>query len=90
MHERREGGWDTQKREYKEAKWTVKKSIVEAKSRADKEFYQKLDIKERKRYIFKMVKARSMQKQDLQIVKYIKDEGGRVLLRQEDIKLRWR
>ena len=37
-----------------------------------------------------MAKARYRQGKDLGTVKYIKDESGRVLLRQEDIKLRWR
>ena len=36
-----------------------------------------------------MAKAISRQKKDLGTVKFIKDEGGRVLLRQEDIKMRW-
>ena len=35
-----------------------------------------------------LVLLRSRQK-DLGIVKFIKDEGRRVLLRQEDIKMRW-
>ena len=36
-----------------------------------------------------MAKARCRQKKNLGTVKFIKDEGGRVLLRLEDIKLRW-
>ena len=38
---------------------------------------------------FKLEKARSRQKKDLGTVKFIKDEGRRVLFRQEDIKMRW-
>ena len=36
-----------------------------------------------------MARTRSRQGQDLEAVKYIKDERGRVILRQEDIKIRW-
>ncbi|XP_057523328.1 uncharacterized protein LOC130803164 [Amaranthus tricolor] len=45
-------------------------------------------VAEGEKYIFKLAKVRSRQK-DLGTVKFIKDEGGRVLLRQEDIKTRW-
>ncbi len=34
------------KKRYKEAKWEAKKAMAEAKSRAYKEIYQKLDTKE--------------------------------------------
>ena len=75
---------------YKEAKRAAKKAVTEAKSRVYEDFYQKLDNKEGEKHIFKLAKARSRQRQDLGTVKYIKDEEGRVLLRQEDIKFRWR
>ena len=74
------------KERYKEAKQAAKKAVAEAKNRAFDAFYQKLDTKEGK--IFKLEKARTRQKKDLGIVKFIKDEGRRVLLRQEDIKMR--
>ena len=77
------------KEKYKEAKWAAKKAVAEAKERAFEAFYQKLDTKEGEKYIFKLAKARSRQKKDLGTVKFIKDEGGRVLLKQEDIKMRW-
>ncbi|XP_057520716.1 uncharacterized protein LOC130800989 [Amaranthus tricolor] len=44
---------------------------------------------EGKKQIFKLARTRSRQRQDLEAVKYIKDEGGRVLLRQENLKTRW-
>ena len=51
--------------------------------------YQKLDTKEGEKQIFKLARTRSRQWQDSEAVKYVKDEGGRVFLRQEDIKTRW-
>ena len=65
----------------------TKKEVAEAKNLAFEAFYQNLDTKEGEKYIFKMAKARSRQK-DLGTMKFIKNEGGRVLLRQ-DIKMRW-
>ena len=77
------------KERYKEAKRAAKKAVAEAKDQAFEALYQKLETKEGEKYIYKLAKARSRQKKDLGTVKFIKDEGGRVLLRQEDIKLRW-
>ena len=65
------------KERYKEVKWTRKKAVAEAKDRAFEAFHQKLDTK-----------ARSRQKKDLRTMKFITNKGGRVLLRQEDIKMR--
>ncbi|XP_057515609.1 uncharacterized protein LOC130797145 [Amaranthus tricolor] len=77
------------KERYKEAKWAAKKAVAEAKDCAFKAFYQNLETKEVKKYICKLAKARSRHKKNLRTVKFITDEGGRVLLRQEDIKMRW-
>ena len=74
---------------YKEAKRTTKKAVMEAKKRGYEDLYRKVDTKEGEKHIFKLARTRSKQRQDLEAMKYIKDEGGRVLLRQEDIKTRW-
>ena len=76
------------KERYKEAKRAAKKAVVEAKDRAFETFYQKLDTKEGEKYTFMLAKARSRQKKELGKLKFIKDKGGRVLLRQKDIKVR--
>ncbi|XP_057540710.1 uncharacterized protein LOC130818562 [Amaranthus tricolor] len=74
---------------YKEEKQVAKQAVTEAKNRGYEDLYRKLDTKEGEKQIFKLARTRSRQRQDLEAVKYIKDEGGRVLLRQEDIKTRW-
>ncbi|XP_057526537.1 uncharacterized protein LOC130805768 [Amaranthus tricolor] len=73
---------------YKEAKRAAKKAVTEAKNRGYEDLYRKLDTKEEEKKIFKLARTRSRQRQDLETVKYIKDEGGRVFLRQEDMKTR--
>ena len=77
------------KEKYKEAKWVAKKTVAEAKDRAFEAFYQKLDTKDGEKYIFKLDKVRSRQKKDLGTLKCIKYKGGRVLFKQENIKMRW-
>ena len=45
------------------------------------DLYRKLDTKEGEKQNFKLARTRSRQQQDLEVVKYIKDEEGRILLR---------
>ena len=66
---------------YKEAKRATKKAVTEAKNHGYEDSYRKLDTKEGEKQIFKLARMGSSQRQDLEAVKYIKDEGGRVLLR---------
>nr|GEX63363.1 hypothetical protein [Tanacetum cinerariifolium] len=40
--------------------------------------------------IYKIAKARERRRRDIGNVKYIKDEGGRTIVREEDIRTRWR
>ena len=65
---------------YKEAKRAAKKAVTKAKNRGYEDLYRKLDTKEGEKQIFKLVRTRAKQRQDLEAVKYIKDEEGRVLL----------
>ena len=64
---------------YKEAKRAAKKAVTKEKNRGYEDLYQKLDNKEGEKQIFKLASTRSRQRQDLEAVKYIKDERGRVL-----------
>ncbi|GKB13587.1 retrovirus-related pol polyprotein LINE-1 [Tanacetum coccineum] len=45
--------------------------------------------KERANDIYKIAKARERRRRDIGNVRYIKDEGGRTILREEDIRNRW-
>ena len=60
---------------YKEAKRATKKGVTEVKNRAYKDLYWKLDTKEGEKHIFKLARTKSRQQQDLEAMKYIKDEG---------------
>ena len=71
---------------YHEAKRVAKKAVAEAKSLAYEDFYKKLDTKDEEKHSFKLAKVRSRRKQDIETIRYIKGEDGKLLLRQVDIK----
>ncbi|KAJ0445561.1 putative RNA-directed DNA polymerase [Helianthus annuus] len=77
------------KERYKKAKREAKKAVVEAKNRAYKNMYERLETKEGEHAMFRIAKARERRKQDLGVVKFIKGEDGHVLVKELDIKLRW-
>nr|GEV49353.1 TraB domain-containing protein [Tanacetum cinerariifolium] len=54
-----------------------------------KDLYKKLDSKEGANDIYKIAKARERRRRDIGYVRYIKDEGGRTIVREEDIRKRW-
>ncbi|KAD4177984.1 hypothetical protein E3N88_26575 [Mikania micrantha] len=77
------------KTRYKEAKREAKKTVSEAKTKAYIEMYKRLETKEGEHAMFKIAKAREKKRQDLGVVKFIKGEDGRVLVKENEIKDRW-
>jgi hypothetical protein len=61
-----------------------------SKGLAYTELYQKLDTKEGENDVYKMAKLRERKTRDFNQVKYIKDEADRLLVKDEEIKNRWR
>ncbi|XP_035841303.1 uncharacterized protein LOC118488193 [Helianthus annuus] len=74
---------------YTVAKREGKKGVTEAKNIAYKRMYGRLETKEGEHDMFKIAKARERRRQDLQVVKFIKGEDERVLIKEHDIKLKW-
>jgi Reverse transcriptase (RNA-dependent DNA polymerase) len=64
--------------------------VSEAKSQAYTELYRKLDTKEGENDVYKMAKIRERKTRDLYQVKCIKYEADRLLVKDEEIKNRWR
>ena len=60
---------------YKEVKRAAKKAVTETKNRGYENLYRKLDTKKGEKQIFKLARTRAKHWQDLEAVKYIKDEG---------------
>ncbi|GKC39879.1 aminopeptidase M1 [Tanacetum coccineum] len=79
---------DLVKERYKVAKREAKIAVARAKDKAYEELYKKLDSKEGANDIYKISKAWEMKRRDIGNVIYIKDEGGRTIVREKDIRKR--
>jgi len=75
---------------YKGAKKAAKRAVSEARGRAYEDLYQRLNTKEGERDIYKMAKTRERKTRDVNQVKCIKDGADQLLVKDEDIKRRWR
>ena len=75
---------------YKMAKKAAKRAVGEARGRAYEDLYQLLGTKEGERDIYKMAKIRERKTRDIGQVKCIKDGAGQLLVKDEEIKHRWR
>lgn len=62
----------TKRKGYNEAIRVAKKSIVVANNLEYEDFYKKLDRKEGNTCIYKLAKKRSMRRQNIEVVKYIR------------------
>ncbi|XP_022024107.1 uncharacterized protein LOC110924406 [Helianthus annuus] len=86
---------------YKVTRKEAKKEVTEAKNIAYKRMYKRQETKEWEHDMFKIAKARGRRRQDkivkererrrqdLQVVKFLKGEDGRVLVKEHGIKKRW-
>ena len=75
---------------YKLAKKEAKKVIQNARVKVYKEVYEKLDTKEVEKDIYRISRIRERKTRDLYTVWCVKDEDQNVLIRDEEIKERWR
>ncbi|KAL5146330.1 Craniofacial development protein 2 [Glycine soja] len=78
--------WD----EYKIARNETKKAVSEARAQAFDGLYQALGTRDGERSIYRLAKDRERKTRDLDQVKCIKDEEGKVLVHEKDIKERWK
>jgi len=61
---------------------------LEAKNITYKQLYERLETKEGEYDMFKIAKARERKRCDIGAVKFIKDDDGRILVKDHEIKLR--
>ncbi|XP_071739679.1 uncharacterized protein [Rutidosis leptorrhynchoides] len=88
----REGTCDDRTRaeeRYKEANREAKKAVARAKDKAYEDWYRKLDSKEGANDIYRIAKARERRRRDIDITKFIKDEAGQTIVKEEEIRKRW-
>ena len=74
---------------YKAAKKVAKKAVAVTKSMTFDRSYHRLETKEGEREVFKLVRARKRKPRDLGVVRCIKDENGKVLSEDVEIKEKW-
>ena len=73
---------------YKLAKKEAKKAIQNARVKVYKEVYEKLDIKELEKDIYRIAQIRERKTRDLCTVRCIKNEDQMVLIRDEERKMK--
>jgi hypothetical protein len=71
-------------------KKAAKRAVSEPRGQIYDELYQRLGTKEWEKDIYMMVKSRERKTRDIIQVKCIKDATERLLIKDEDIKNRWR
>ncbi|GJW48406.1 hypothetical protein Tco_0080052 [Tanacetum coccineum] len=76
------------KERYKVAKREANIVVAQAKDKAYKELYKKLDSKDGANDRYKIAKSRERRRRDLGSIRCIKDEGGRTIVMEEDIRKR--
>jgi len=70
------------------AKKVARKAVAVAKSQAFDGLYHRLGMKEGEKEVLKLVRARERKTRDLGVVRCIKDEEGKVLTEDVEIKER--
>ena len=80
---------ETKNIRYKAAKKVAKKAVAVAKSLDFDKLYHRLGTKEGEKEVFKLARARERKTRDLGVVRCIKDEDGKVLYEDAEIKERW-
>ena len=74
---------------YKVAKKIAKRAVSEAKGRAYEDMYQRLNTKEGEKDIYRMARVRERKTRDFSQVKCIKDDMDQLLVKEDEIRLRW-
>ena len=80
---------ETRSIRYKAAKKVAKKAVAVAKNMAFDRLYHRLGTKEGEKEVFKLARARDRKTRDLGVVSCIKDENGKVLSEDAEIRERW-
>ncbi|XP_071740983.1 uncharacterized protein [Rutidosis leptorrhynchoides] len=71
---------------YREAKREAKKVVSRVKDKAYEDLYKKLDSKEGANDIYMIAKARERKRRDIDNIKYIKDEVGLTIVKEDKIR----
>ena len=68
----------------------AKRAVAVARAESRQNFYEDLDTKEGQRKVFGIARQRDRATKDLVHIRQIKDEQGRILCNEQDVKQRWK
>ncbi|AQK94588.1 Nuclear pore complex protein NUP205 [Zea mays] len=75
---------------YRIAKKSAKRAVSRARGQAYDDLYQRLNTKQGEKDIYRMAKIRERKTRDVNQVKCIKDEANQLLVKNEEMKNRWK
>ncbi|XP_062532854.1 uncharacterized protein LOC134201634 [Bombyx mori] len=78
------------KNEYRECKKKATKAVAIARSDAQKRLYAALDGPRGQKELYRITRAREERAKDIKHVRCMKNETGKVLMRDDEIKERWK
>nr|XP_049697159.1 uncharacterized protein LOC126054693 [Helicoverpa armigera] len=81
---------DDRKRIYMEWKRKAKKAVAVARAKAQERLYNSLDSPRGQKELYRITKERERRSRDITHIKCMKDESGKVLCKDEEIKERWK
>ena len=75
---------------YKEARQEAKNAVRDARAKVNGDLYAKLDTKEGEKDIYRLARLRDKRTHDVRSIKCIKDGDQKVLVKEHEVKDRWR
>ena len=81
---------DEDREEYRERNKEAKRAVAQARVEACQEMYEGLESREGQDKVYSLARSRNKATKDINKVKQIKGEDGRVIRKHEDIQRRWK
>ncbi|XP_026498876.1 uncharacterized protein LOC113402778 [Vanessa tameamea] len=81
---------DEKKEVYKEFKRRAKKAVAVARAKVQENLYNSLNSPRGQKELYRITKERERRSRDIPHIKCMKNEAGKVLCRDEEIKERWK
>ncbi|XP_046975612.1 uncharacterized protein LOC124541716 [Vanessa cardui] len=81
---------DKKKEVYREFKRRAKKVVAVARAKAQESLYNSLNSPRGQKDLYRITKERERRSRDITYIKCMKDEAGKVLCKDEEIKERWK
>jgi hypothetical protein len=77
-------------KKYKVARRKAKEAVTKARLTIFRDLYEKLDTRDEEKNIYRLARFREKKIRDIGMIKYMKDDYYRVLVKDKEIRERWR